>query len=556
MAGRPQGLGPFLDALGERLDALDARELRAAVLAHAEQLEPRERAPLLARFAAGRPAEVAAPGLLADVEAFTDRLCGGAYFDDWGWDDDLHEERAWGDESWVGEMDALFARASEAFLAGDLELAADAYGALLEALTLDGEVGAFSGPGTPEVMVATDLGEAKARALRARFETTPAPYCAALLDDQMEVLAHVGPRVGLKEIIDALPGALDGLAPFLDDWVALLTPPSDARRRALAVEAVLRRDGVDGLATLARAHGLQSPELFEAWVGALEGEAAARACREALDTIAPCGEPRARIAERLAATGEEVEGRREAWRAAPTMTRLRALAAALPGGDGALAIEADRLDAGADVPGGPAAALLALDGRADAVMALLETAPPLGWSGREHPGPVAVAFALLLALEAPTDLERRAPHVAQQLSRLDLDPPWLADRAWLWADPDDDDGRPDAGEPPALSVLLTERARGVTAPASRRAAWLELATAAVTARVGAIVEAKRRHSYERAAGLLVACAEARGLALDPASAGALVREIRQRYPRHVAFRSALDAATRRSPLLPSPPARR
>jgi hypothetical protein len=62
--------------------------------------------PFLAVFDAGRSGD-AEPGddsLLPDVADLVERLREGEYFDAWGWDDELHEERAWGDESWVEEM--------------------------------------------------------------------------------------------------------------------------------------------------------------------------------------------------------------------------------------------------------------------------------------------------------------------------------------------------------------------------------------------------------------------------------------------------------------------
>jgi hypothetical protein len=55
------------------------------------------------------------------------------------------------------------------------------------------------------------------------------------------------------------------------------------------------------------------------------------------------------------------------------------------------------------------------------------------------------------------------------------------------------------------------------------------------------------------ARLVVACAEALGLTEGRDSGSAFVTGIRGRYPRHVAFRSALGKATRESPFLPPPP---
>jgi hypothetical protein len=117
------GLGPFLDELESRLRALGAEEIRAALLAHAEGLPARERASFQEIFASGEqpsengetgqtataavaPAE-AADVLLAEIETFVKRLEAGAYVEGWGWDEDLHEERSFGDESWVDEMNDL-----------------------------------------------------------------------------------------------------------------------------------------------------------------------------------------------------------------------------------------------------------------------------------------------------------------------------------------------------------------------------------------------------------------------------------------------------------------
>lgn len=67
-------------------------------------------------------------------------------------------------------MDDFFAEADEAFLRGDRALAAAVYGRLLGALRLaaQGEP-VFPGREPPEEMLATDLGEVKARYFRALY---------------------------------------------------------------------------------------------------------------------------------------------------------------------------------------------------------------------------------------------------------------------------------------------------------------------------------------------------------------------------------------------------
>ncbi|HVB41468.1 MAG TPA: hypothetical protein VNF47_02025 [Streptosporangiaceae bacterium] len=97
---------------------------------------------------------------MSDIDAFTERVSGGEHFQDWSWDNDAEQERPWGDESWTGEMDDLFARAADLFLAGDMTAAGDAYGRLLDAFERDGEVGTFCGPAVAVDMVSADVGEA------------------------------------------------------------------------------------------------------------------------------------------------------------------------------------------------------------------------------------------------------------------------------------------------------------------------------------------------------------------------------------------------------------
>jgi hypothetical protein len=49
------------------------------------------------------------------------RIRSREFYEGSGWDDRIHAERAFRDESWVSEMDALFDGASNAFQAGRLD---------------------------------------------------------------------------------------------------------------------------------------------------------------------------------------------------------------------------------------------------------------------------------------------------------------------------------------------------------------------------------------------------------------------------------------------------
>ena len=137
------GLGPFFSRLERALDALDAGGLADRVREYARRLGPAERQALLAVLEAG-PAPTREPAhaledrphpdeeadrlsedpLLREIDAFVGRLEEGHYYQGWGWDPDLHDERVWGDESWADEMDDLFADAENVYLDGELGLEA------------------------------------------------------------------------------------------------------------------------------------------------------------------------------------------------------------------------------------------------------------------------------------------------------------------------------------------------------------------------------------------------------------------------------------------------
>jgi hypothetical protein len=71
-----------------------------------------------------------------------------------------------------------------------------------------------------------------------------------------------------------------------------------------------------------------------------------------------------------------------------------------------------------------------------------------------------------------------------------------------------------------------------------------------------VVGAQHRTAYQCVAQIAVARAEALALA-DGQNAGvAWLDGVRARYPRHYAFRADVDTATRESPLLPPPVAKR
>jgi hypothetical protein len=568
-----QGLGEFLAVLEQRLAALPVEDLRAALVAHAERLPAGNREAFLAIFPAPGTRASQVPGprpaarpdgtrLLADIDAFIDRVRSGAFFEGWGWDDELHEERAWGDESWVAKMDDLFATAADAFLAGDLALAKDAYGRLLGAFDLDQEVGTFCGSESASDMVATDVPEAAARYLRAVYETTPLPERAEALYDR----CHLAPGMSLHTIAGTRRSGLPGLDDFLPAWIEVLTEETNgyqARdRQRLLTEATVWHAGTDGLATVARRPGDHQPTAYLDWIDALTGDGriadAAAAAREAMTGTGWPGERSAEVADRLGALSTRLgdpqaalDAHRTAWRTHANRDRLLTLVAAADAAGqraGVLAAEADLVAATPDRLG---CELLLLADRTDTAVTALAASDPLGWSDPDHPGPVVWPY-LVAAAVAPA-VPAAGTQLGQQFAAIDTTDRWYGSTAVDL--PDDEPDEPPVA-PARLSVLLARHIAEHPGSPRQRQQWLDVTRGVVDQRVDAVVSNKHRGAYQRVAVLAVAYAEALALAGDQAAAAAFLTGTRGRYPRHVAFRDELDRATAASPLLPAPPARR
>ncbi|MEU1600016.1 hypothetical protein ABZ468_46370 [Streptomyces sp. NPDC005708] len=567
----------FLTSLQERLEALPADRIRAAVLSYAATLPGPERAPFLAAFADGPDAVPAAGGpgavdtswpapphpLLTDIDAFVAAVGSGRYYDGWGWDDELHEERAWGDESWAGEMDALFARAQQVFLDGRLGVARAAYGRLLGAFALEEQGDAFCGPQPAPDMVATDLAEAGARYLRAYYETETTPMDERANDLTVawtEDLPYGHGPDTLAAVREALAYDLPGLDAFLPEWVSCLRERAEAgtdwQIRRLLTEAAQLQGGPAALAELARSSGFGQAEAYLDWIDALladgRGPQAEDAAHEALECLPAYGAVRARIAERAAgaaaARGDDeavLSAREHAWHAEPGSRRLRLLygmADTLGCADevlGRVAADARKRKDDGRPDEWLMAELLLLADRIEEATTLLDTTG--SW---RDPGRVLLPYLLAASSAAPAD----PGWIETVLHR------WLAE---LDDDPQSHFGEPfeaafderEGTEPQPLGMLLLDLVARREVPQRRRTRWLATAQTEAEKRVAAIVEGKQRSRYRQAATLVVATAEA--LACAGGHGPAHVEAVRSRYPRHSAFRRELDRALANSPSLTS-----
>ncbi|MHB1461235.1 MAG: hypothetical protein ACYC1M_08150 [Armatimonadota bacterium] len=467
---------------------------------------------------------------MADIETFLQDIESGEYFDGWGWDDSIHDERAFGDESWVGEMDDLFSRASAMYLAGHRDLAREAYGELLHAFELNDEVGHFSGDDSPESMVETDIAEAKARYLHCVYEmSTPEDRIPRMLEE-LESLYHVGDNISLSYIMNADTEPLPGMDDSLQTWIAELKviDAIDATGyrlrwwRPLLREAVVLRNGLDGLAELARESGDVHPEAYQEWMMTLrksgDNTSAVSVAREAIERIVSTRE-KARIADALATmtvqTGDSdlaVDARKQAWRASPSLLRL--LRYIVEGSLDRHTVDTRLDEELAGVSDGSGAHLPASYGSAQTprlclllhllahdynfVIQQSSKADHTMWGHADQPGPVVFPF-LALAASGVTDISSEGSSLVHLVDAMAHSVGDSVPELPLL---------PDTGEPTELLFrrLLLDTLAGHPVTPEDRAKYLDMAVMIAKSRVKAIVSNTLRGQYEDAARLVVTIA--------------------------------------------------
>ena len=565
-------LKAFWEAVEQRLVAFSADELRAVLRAMAQKTPPTERQAFLAKL---QPmAEMAdvvqqvlqKEDLLADIADLRQEI-----EEEMGQADDWEEEHGWGEEEYdeedslgpysdfVEPLADLFDRTNAVFDYGNFTLACAAYPQLFAVLELEDDYGRGV---SAEDLKSVNIAEARARYLRAVYETEPPAPRSQVLFEQMRraQLWLARPHLMLEDIIQISPQPLPDREDFLRDWIAFLRGQSGGDADAWLREAIRLAQGTPGLEELARAEGTKRPRAYLDWFAALEQEDKHRevlvAAQEALQTLPAQLPIRAAIADHLctaAAKLGETEalraGRWEAFVAKPTLVRLLDLWDAAPRGQeqtrlmhqaakhvqdylahplvrpeamGVWEIE-DSLEAPAGIDKSVLAHAYLFAEEWDAAYQLAAREEVLGWSSSNNPQGLVVSFFLVL-------LSGRRP---------DALPPILAQ---LWPQGLQNSigfGYTGEGILTQLERAYTERLSTVSLGRDRQEQFLTWCLDVAQRRVNAIVGNQHRGSYGKAAVLIAACAEVLCLRGDAGRADALLNDVRNRFPRHRSFQAEL-----------------
>jgi hypothetical protein len=333
----------FMEQVEIRLKAYSPDTMREMLMDWARSTKPAQRTEFLARLTTETSAPKASEPdeeLLEEIDGLAGRVENGDYCQGWGWDDAIHEERDWGDESWVEEADELFDRAHEAMLAGYHELAKKAYARLFDILDMGEEPGHLPGSPDPQQMLDIDLAEARAGYLRSVYFSSPPPKRPAEMLHSMErFLYYIGDEFNLRSVINTGREPLPDFDQFLPKWIDLLKKMNQRQANYLLREAVGLSGGTSALARLAREEGYRYPRAYVDWIKALEKDGDFRsmlqAAKEGLTNIPVDLLVRAEIAEGMVRAGEHLQdietqlaGWQQAFYSNPSLSYLLSLLSA------------------------------------------------------------------------------------------------------------------------------------------------------------------------------------------------------------------------------------
>jgi hypothetical protein len=582
-------LKEFMTALKTRIDQYTHEELKEIILAQGRDLPPRERALFLDGFVSPEKKERKASGrkkdrneegdlLLKEIESFGRSVEKYEFTNGWGWDDEYGDERAWGDDSWVADIDDLFVRIRRIYEDGDYQTARKAFESLLDIFRGGQEEGKFSGYDHDE-MIETDINEATLKFFRCVYLTETPPERPQAIWKAISRFSDDARDVNIHGLINVDTEELPQLEDFGQRWLEFLKKQKvDSLSASLIKEAVRLFQGIKGLEKLAAEDGLKYPSAFIDWLEALrEGgkyEDMTRAASLGLERLPARLQLRAPIADYLREAAIRLKrpdlidrSLKEALRADPCLERLLDALDNTVNRDGRKVILDETLtlieslgkqkrgerkwedDRSPDfwekvVPGSLAIQCYLLKGDYEKAAALLEKSKPLGWSLGEDPGVLGVPFFLM----AEWNPERK---LTANLSALwnEATHPSMA-FSYDYDEYDRDENRPERRKPgnadSRFRNYLEEVLREMPIRAADKEKYFDLAKKIALKRIDAIVGNKRRKSYWKAAELLLAVAEVYWSNDRTDDGRTLIDRVRDKYRHHSAFRSELRTRAKKA----------
>jgi tetratricopeptide (TPR) repeat protein len=435
------------------------------------------------------------------------------------------------------EIDDYLRRGSGAFLRKDYAAAFRIFGALLPPIG-EGEIDLGQDEMVDEVL-GVDSSECAAQYVVAAYMISIPETRAEAVRSAIEEVRGVGCFMEpLRDMERVAAEQLPGFEEFLPRWRGIVQKMTGSAPRGdwesgadrWLREVVRRMEGAEGLAQVARSS--RRADDLRAWCQSLveagDWQAALPAFEEAAQLVADKEYARGDLLDG-AALAAQVLGRKDlpdrlgrAWRAAPSMLRLRRWLGAAVGKAALRQRSAEALAACPKQAHRQRALLHVLLGEFEPAAKLLASAPGLGWSDTEHPGHLLFQlFQALLGGKSASSSKARLPGTGMDLeelalSTLDHDEPCLA--------------------APEIDLILGQAGISAVGEGKVRQSVIESMRKAAERRVEGVTGNQRRRHYGHAANLVGTC-----VAIDSSPAtNQWATRLRDEYRRFTAFRAELD----------------
>ncbi|MEW9676813.1 hypothetical protein ABRT01_11605 [Lentibacillus sp. L22] len=554
----------FMSEVQRRLADYSAEEIRNLIMEWAAEELPDKRMDFLNKLKLENQegmSQTDADTLRGEIETFAKDVEDGAYVDGYGWDDDLKEERDFGDESWSGEMDNFFLKARNLLREGHHEAAEEVYRKLFDILEMGEEPGFLPGVLDINHMLEVDLHEQIALFLRSVYLNAKPEDRVNLLFETMNEFAYwTSPRVNLTDVCDSLDAPLPDFHAFLTDWIEFLKEKPPFHVNQLLREAVFLKGGIQAIAAFASSYADKFPEAYMDWIWALEKEgkeeSMLKVVTEGLEKIPDNFTVRANIAEKMTEIGREhndsrmeLKGLGESFHSNPSIKYLLDLYI--------LAEKEDCLDEIRDevenrmnelrdegsvrgeifrftdsrhttIDEGDYIQALILGGRYEKVFEMCQGKGSLGWSSAAHPKPIMLTFLM------------------DVLSRGNNNSKVLKDQ-WRYAISRGIFGNQEINMD-KYNQVLNQVKSAVYLTEEQEEFYLTWCRNETGRRIDAIVGNKHRGSYNKAAKLLVAMAETLASSRNKQDGLRFVEKYRSKYWRHSAFKREVAEALETSEL--------
>jgi hypothetical protein len=552
----------FMEEVKKRLKNLSAEDLRSMILNWASEETSSGRQEFLYKLICLRQDNDVASDietLIDEIEEFAQRVENGEYCDGWGWDEEIYEERDWGDESWAEEMDEFFLQARSLLFQGEYKISAEVYQRLFDVLELGEEPGHL--PGDPDCvnMLKVDIDEQVALFLRAIYMNSAPTERLALLYESIKRYRDLFGDVTLKNIVDVADTLLPDFDIFLADLIVFLKNQSPMIDSELLREAIALEGGVPAISEFARQYADKYPKAYVDWITALEKngdtDSVIQVAREGLSRIPRDFKVRAEVAEAISRIGEKLndnalrlEGYRECFYSRPSIQGLLDLYI--------VAIENDCFDEVRNEVEQRVAELyrdrmpvtiypnieqqsssvsvnvffnaLLLSGRYEKVFDMCKGKDLLGWSTGDNPKPLLITFMMMVL----SDEGRHAKMLNSQWEEA-IGIGYSMSKAYIEK---------------YRKVFTFIKKEYIKLDNEQEDFYLKWCRDEIGRRVDAIVSNQHRGSYHKAAGLLVAMAETLADRGEKQDGMGFIEKYKNKYSRHTAFKREVACAVQASGL--------